>query len=224
MKTDNPAFDSKRERDHERVNLLLPWLVNDTLEETERLDVERHLRLCAACRDDRKLLERLRNGIRNDALTPIVPRADAARLLDRLDRQASPGRLPTGIASKRVAAFAVAASLVAVALTLLLIRADWPGASPVVYETATGGEVASMDYVLRIRFEPDMPAAQRAELLKSLDARHIVDDGADGYRSTVRLTLGSMEQLQQYTADLASMPGVSSAEVVAIQLPVRSEQ
>ncbi len=35
--------------DHEQANLLLPWLVNGTMFETERRGVEQHAAECADC-------------------------------------------------------------------------------------------------------------------------------------------------------------------------------
>jgi len=218
MKPDNESYDSY---DHERVNLLLPWLVNDTLGDAEKSAAERHLRECAVCRDDRQLLERMQEGIRNDALTPIVPKADPHGLLGRLNDQAASARPPGAAPSKRLVTLAVAASLVLLALALF--RLDIPAPPPTAYETATGSGAASMDYVLRVGFEPGTTESERLAVLRSLDARDVVSDGADGYRATIRLTIGSMEQLQRYTDEVSSMPGVGSANVVAIQLPVRAE-
>lgn len=51
---------------HERVIELLAFLANGTLEGAERLEVEKHLENCAACRSELEQVEELRDSMRGD--------------------------------------------------------------------------------------------------------------------------------------------------------------
>jgi len=208
--------------DHIQASLLLPWLVNETLSETELAAVEFHVATCEECRADVRALQQLQAGIRNDALTPIVPKADPARLLDGLDGENAIGLRQAGN-GRWLVPLAIAASVVIVVAAVLSIGLK--PAEPRIYETATSGVPAgSMDYVLSVSFAPQASEQQRQSVFEALKATDISHDVGDSYKATIRLQVASMEQLQTYTDQVRSMAGVESADVVAIQLPMRKDQ
>ena len=45
--------------EHQEVSALLPWYVNDTLGERERVRVNAHIGECVACRDDLAVNQRI---------------------------------------------------------------------------------------------------------------------------------------------------------------------
>lgn len=208
--------------DHDQASLLLPWLVNETLSEAERTAVEFHVAACEECRTDVRALQQLQAGIRNDALTPIVPKADPARLLDALDGENAVESREAG--DRRWLVPAVIAASIVVAIAVVLSIGLKPP-EPLIYETATGDvPIGSMDYVLSVSFASQASEQQRQAVFESVKATDLSHDGGDSYKVTIRLQAASMEQLQTYTDQVRAMAGVESADVVAIQLPMRKDQ
>jgi hypothetical protein len=77
---------------HREVTLL-PWYVNGTLTEPERLDVDRHLATCPDCRNELDELTRLRRDLADvyEAQAGLSPQA-SQRILQNVTRAASTGR------------------------------------------------------------------------------------------------------------------------------------
>jgi hypothetical protein len=73
---------------HRRTWDLIPWLVNDTLDDARRADVEAHLRECASCREELAFQRNVHAGIRQDLPANERPATDAlARLFERIDAE-----------------------------------------------------------------------------------------------------------------------------------------
>lgn len=212
--------DRARQSDHDRVEALLPWYVNETLADAERSAVERHLGDCAACRAALSELRELQQAVRRHPATPIVPVPDVGRLLDRLE---SSDAAPRRVGPR----WAVAASIGAVLLALLgwLITAELPGPERTRFQTATSAPESSlMDYVLDLRFDEGLGAAQRERILENLDAAIVsAPDSFGAYRVVVKIPASTVEELDRYTRAIAAIDGVESVDVVALQLPVRRE-
>jgi len=203
--------------EHDDVDLLLPWYVNGTLAATEQARVRRHLAACADCRDNSALLSSLQSSVRHAGAVPIVPAPRPATLLAAIDRDARrPARRRMGIAAASVAALL----LITVAFMVVGERDTSPLPQ---YETVTSApQRTTMDYVLAIRFEAATTAAERQRVLRQLNAHDIsagADDGA--YRVTVSLAPGSLAELEAYTDSVQALPGVRSAQVTALQLPMQ---
>lgn len=202
--------------DHESVDGLLPWFVNETLSPPEHERVRRHLGGCEECQANVALLSVVQSTVLRAPTTPMLPRPRAGRLLDAIDaleKGRSHGR--------RFGTVAAGIALLAVALLLPDRRIE--DDSPARFETATSAERrAGMDYVLVVRFEPGAPAADRDRVLRELEARDITRGEPEGsYRVTVSLAATSLAELERYTQEVEALPGVSSASVVALQLPVQ---
>jgi hypothetical protein len=73
---------------HRRTWDLIPWLVNDTLEDTLRAEAEAHLRECASCREELAFQRSVHAGIQQDlpANDGAAPGA-LARLFERIDAE-----------------------------------------------------------------------------------------------------------------------------------------
>lgn len=212
--------DDARKSDHDGVELLLPWYVNETLADAERSAVERHIGDCAACRSALSELTELREAVRRDPATPIVPVPDAGRLLNRLESSdAAPRRVRPR--------WAMAASIGAMALALVgwLITTERPVPEPTRFHTATSAPESSlMDYVLDLRFDERLGAAQRERILEDLGAGIVsAPDSLGVFRVVVKIPASTVEELDRYTRGIAAIDGVESVNVVALQLPVRRE-
>ncbi len=206
--------------DHEQAGLLLPWLVNGTLSETERLAAERHAAECADCAAEIESLKIMQSAIRNDALAPIVPKADASKVLSRV------GSMPSTEQGRRMIrpiGYAIAASvLIAVAIaTVWRVNPGAPEAK--LFETATSASDASMmHYVFELGFAPNTTDNARQRVFATLNSVDVLRTSGDRYKVTVPLTVDSVEELQEFAEKVRSMPHVMSANVIALQLPIRS--
>ena len=209
--------------EHGHVDRLLPWFVNNTLDDGERERVRRHLDSCDTCRAAVSLLSSAQSTVRHSIATPMVPPPRTERLLKSIDGFESKVRR-----SRTMAALGVAASLAATLLVVALLLPDREQAAttPVRYETTTSPtQRSSMDYVLDLRFESGTSMAAQERVLQGLQAKEINRGGSAGlYRITVSLPADSLEELEQYTRDLESLGEIRSVSAVAVQLPMRRRQ
>jgi hypothetical protein len=213
MKTDN----------HELIDGLLPWFVNDTLEAGEEERVRRHLDNCEECRANVSLLSVVRSTVRRPTATPIVPPPHTDNFLKTIDGSDNGSKRP-----RPLTIAILAASLAAVLLVVVLLLPDHENAvtPPARYETATStARQVSMDYVFNLQFESGTPPAVQGRVLRGLEARDIGQGETNGmYRVTVNLTAASLEELEQYMRDIESKPEIKSVSIVALQLPVKRQQ
>ena len=209
--------------DHARVDRLLPWFVNNTLDDGERDRVRSHLDICDACRESVSLLSAVQHSIHRGTATPIVPRLQTDRLLETIDTHVSKGRR-----TRVLAIFASAASVAAalVLVNLLLPAREQTVTEPARYETTTSpAQRASMNYVLDVQFEAGVPPAAQQRVLHGLQAKEISSAGSDGvYRITVNLPASSLEELERFTSELESASEIRAVHAVAVQLPVKTGQ
>ena len=208
---------------HDAIDLLLPWYVNHTLEPAEHDRVTRHVNACAECRQSVSLLAEIQAAVVRNKATPIVPQPRIDELLDSISTDNPLRHLDRQQSRTFFAAAAITLLLIA---TLLLINQEDRSGIPQRFETATSSQVgASMDYVLTIQFESGTSPADRDRVLQDIGARDVSGASDEGsYRVIVQLSAASLEELDSYTGDLESLSEVRSVAVVALQLPVRSQQ
>lgn len=209
--------------EHDRVDALLPWYVNDTLDADERSAVQRHVATCDQCRESVAMLVQVQTELGKHAATPIVPEPRVDEFLESLDRRRS--RSPRY--RPRWTRWAAAASVGLLALlsaAYLAGRSGVPGFA-VIYQTVTSSPTsASMDYVLALRFEPGTSEIDREKVFRDIGARDVTAAKENGeYRVIVQWDAATLEDVQEYTEGVTSMPGVLSVEIMAIQLPVRKD-
>lgn len=205
-------------QDHDDIDLLLPWYVNDTLDPADHERVASHVADCSECRDSVALLTDVQAAVVRNKATPIVPQPRVNELLESIDTDHSvsyPDR-------RQWTSFTAAAAITLLAIATLIIT----NPEPVQYETATSTQsAASMDYVLRIQFESRTSQNERDRVLQDIGARDISGSFAEGsYRVIVQLSAASLEELNRYTGNLESLPEVETVSIVALQLPVNMEQ
>jgi anti-sigma factor RsiW len=80
---------------HQAAFELLPWLVNGTLDDVERVQVEQHLQTCAACRRERDWLTQLAGACASGEIVVDADRA-LARFVERLRPDEAPGSVREG--------------------------------------------------------------------------------------------------------------------------------
>lgn len=202
--------------DHEELAGLLPWYVNETLDDAERIRVLHHIEHCATCRDDVDMLTDVRHAVRSGSPAPLVPQPDTERLLAALEQDERPGVRQTW------PWLAAAAAFTAVAMAVSWQLAPRPGDAPAMFKTLTSAGVdQSINYVLEVRFMPDAPADSHGAFFESIGASKLATPMSDRvYRLALGLGPVSLAELEQYARDVESRPEIAEARFVAVQLPV----
>ena len=207
--------------DHDEVDLLLPWFVNDTLAGAQRQHVQLHVESCTTCQESVALLQEMQGAAQTDAAVPMVPSPRMNDLMSAIamdePRQTSRNWWP---------AVALAASVAAILLVATLV-VDNPELAPdpeIRFETATSGENAAavMDYVMAVEFEPGTTAINRLQAFEAYDvAEFVAESEPDTYRIMIRLPVSSLEDLERVTNDMESHADIRSVRILALQLPMR---
>ncbi len=199
---------------------LLPWYVNETLDDKESHAMDQHLERCAACAQEITILRAVRESVRRESISVLVPKPDAEQFLAAANQH----KHQTALRKTAWVAAALAASVALIVAFLSWTQSDQIETTPAVYVTATdAGSGASFDYVLLISFvqgiEPDM----RGTVLQALAPVSIAGpDSAGNYRVVIRLPARSLQEIEKYRQSVESDAAISSAAVVAIELPVES--
>jgi hypothetical protein len=202
--------------DHEEFESLLPWYVNETLDEAEQTRVQRHIEQCATCRDNVDMLLEVRRTVRSGSPAPLVPPPDTARLLEAIEESDRAG------AHRTWSWIAVAATFTLVAITMAWQLGPRPGNTPTLFETVTSPAVdQSINYVLEVRFAPGASVESHGAFFESIGAGKLaVPLGENTYRMALGLGPLSLAELEQYAERIESRPEVAAARFVAVQLPV----
>lgn len=204
---------------HEAMTELLPWYVNGTLGQDERRAVEEHIGTCRDCRDDVDMLSRVSDAMRADSPAPLLPSPRSESLLAALD--AGHGRY--GYGRKRWH-YAIAASVVAAlaAAWLLVLPQAATDDAATMFETATSdGAQETLAYVIELQFEDGIDIETQEATFGAIGSTGSAVPQGDGtYRVTLSAGQGTLAKLEEQIAHIESLPGVASAKVVAVQLPV----
>jgi hypothetical protein len=211
---------SLRSQEHDEIQLLLPWYSNGTLGAADHERVRAHVISCAECQADIIVDREIHDVIRSDAAIPILPNRDAEEILEQSTVQSN-GIGRWGIAPK----IALAAGLVAMAIGLTMFaRNDGSNVDGnKTYKAVTSPDSnTAVDYVFQLRFEDGVSDVERERIFAELGGTDIVlTENSSTYRVTLPLEATSMQQLEQISTDLQARPEVSSAKVIALQLPMR---
>jgi hypothetical protein len=198
---------------------LLPWYVNDTLDEDERDLVRAHLGSCEDCRQDVELLSHLQDTVRTESPSPLIPEPRSEELLAALDRDEQRGGL-----RRRWQRLAAAAAVVLVTGTAIILMAPWisPAETPTRFETATSTPtIGAINFVVELQFEIGIDESTRSDFFNAIQA---TDPPVRLDERSYRLTLDpgslSLSDLEVYIEGIRSKPEISAVEVVAVQLPV----
>lgn len=166
---------TEKSAQHQEVSALIPWYVNDTIDERGRQRVEDHVAVCAECRNDLSLQQRIFEGIHAQAALDYMPVASLKRLQSRLDAlQSAPAlalppteqrnsrRMPwRGWMAASIAAIAVAAALLAMnRWTQFEARLTQPN-----YRTVTNSSPRPRGEVIRAVFTPSTTLVELQSIL-----------------------------------------------------------
>ncbi len=209
---------------HAEIAKLLPWYVNGTLGVAEREQVLEHLESCAGCRDEISLCMEMQASVQQAGPTPILPATTAAQILDGgTHRDARTERWKRS--QKWAAAAAVGFVAILGVVTLVPGIKSTASNQPTLnqrFTTATTSAVAqTVDYVLELQFAAGLSGDERALVITGLGGKAVITTDQMHVQIVVRLAPKSLHELEQYAAEIQSRPEVVSAEIVALQLPLR---
>jgi hypothetical protein len=198
--------------EHHEVSALIPWYVNETLDEPARKRVDVHVAACAICRDDLAVQRRICEGIHAQPALDYMPVASLKRLQARLDtlqagsvpvqapapEQQSRGAMPwRGWMAASVAAVAVAVGLVIVDRWA---QFDARLAQPN-YRTVTNSVPRPQGEVIRAVFAPSITLVELQSILDEAQLRIVSGPTEAGVYSlasssalTVRASLALLRQ------------------------------
>lgn len=170
--------DEHRARAHERLEAMLPWYVNGTLDERGRAEVEAHLQHCATCREEVLLHQRIAEHVRLGRQVHPAPLASLDRLMERIEaHDASHVRRWRQRLGKWVMGRALERAVIAQAVTivLLVLTVAWLVTRPEpVAEYRTLGapaETRAQAPQLRLQLQDTVTAAQVERLLHEVGGR-----------------------------------------------------
>jgi len=199
---------------------LLPWLVNDSLDNAERDSVLEHARSCVICRREMADLESLRNSVSHAAGLTATPALDMRRINARIDAwenrdQALMSRLRELIGSPWRVAFAAQTVLLIVLGTALL----WPDRDGARFTTLTAPEKLPDGYYVRVVFDPDLGAGELSRLLGQMNLTVIAGPSERGvYTLSIPGRVSATER-DAVVSDLLTHSGVLFAQPVARGAP-----
>jgi hypothetical protein len=168
--------------EHREVSALLPWYVNETLEERDRQRVAAHVGICAPCREDLAVQRRIREAIAAEPTLDYVPVASLKRLQARLDAVQSgsaatlaPPQQPASYRAWRWRGW-IAASIAAMAVAVALLAADrWvqveASRTQPNYRTVTSPAPRPQGEVIRAVFSPNITLVELQTLLDEAQLR-----------------------------------------------------
>jgi hypothetical protein len=154
-------YERNLSREHEEVFGLFPWYLNGTIAETERQKVDEHVRVCAACRDQRL-----------EALSPQETAAPEPSVGQSASRHGIPRRRAP-MPWPRLAAASIA--VLAVGLLSLVSADRWMQirALPSEYRTVTTPAPRAPDEVIRAVFSPAITLVELQAILDEAQLRII---------------------------------------------------
>lgn len=194
MKTHDPI--------HRRTWDLIPWLVNDTLDETQQAAAEAHLRECADCREELAFQRNVQAGMSEDLpVADAAASAATARLFERIDAEdeafasglafdpldvvsARPVSGTPATARRLRLAHLLAAAVIVEAIglvglgTMLAAQRDTPARAPE-YATLSRGELPAAGASIRLVPSPSLSLGDLQSLLGEAGLR-ILDSNAGG--------------------------------------------
>jgi hypothetical protein len=165
---------------HRQAWDLIPWIVNGSAPESERLVVQAHLDACADCRQELEFQRQLQAAMAVPSTLEIDVRDSWQRLRSRLEAAARP-EAATRSAHRRAHAGAKAwmpwlvAAMVVQAIGLGALGAAWwsrptapvsiPAGAANAYRTLSAPEASLQPATIRVVFAPDVTIAQMQVML-----------------------------------------------------------
>jgi hypothetical protein len=166
---------------HREMSALIPWYVNASIREHDRVRLESHVSACSRCRDDLAHEIEVFRSMTGDAAVEYMPSASLKKLQLRLDGIDGDVPKPTTVASARASrsmpwqgSVAASAAVMAVALGLFAINHWTPlrtRVSAPSYHTVTTSLPRARGEVIRAVFSPTVTLIELQRILDESELR-----------------------------------------------------
>ncbi len=203
---------------HEQAMELLPWLINNSLSNDERVVVLDHAKYCVVCRREIEHLEHLQDSI--ECLSGPVPipgpdmRNINARIDSWIDRQNFIRQSFSWIGGFFLSPWRMAYVAQTVLLVVLGAVLLWPESRDADYTTLTQSQELAVGHYVRVVFSPELTFAKQQALLDDLELR-IVDGPTDrGVYTLATANSMAVEERDVALKQLSNNPGVIFAQPV----------
>lgn len=213
----------KRAPAHERVQSMLPWYVNGTLDERGQAEVRAHLRSCGVCREEAALHERIAAQVQLGRQVHPAPLASLDQLMERVEAYEAArfrrwlrhwGRWLRGKSLERaLVAQAVTIFLLVLMLAWLVIRPEPTAEYRTLGSQADSALPAATQ--LRVQLHDSLTTAQVQRLLRRIDGQIVHGPTADGVYiiELGTATSSGARAAGDVAAWLSGQPGVVQAAV-----------
>ncbi len=203
---------------HEQAMELLPWLINNSLSNDERVVVLDHAKYCVVCRREIKHLEHLRDSIECLSGPVPIPVPDMRNINARIDRwierQNFVRRSFSWIGGIFLSPWRTAYAVQTVLLVVLGAALLWPESRDAEFKTLTQSQELAVGHYVRVVFSPELTFAKQQALLDDLELR-IVDGPTDrGVYTLATANSMAVEERDVALTHLSKNPGVIFAQAV----------
>ncbi len=203
---------------HEQAMELLPWLINNSLSNDERVVVLDHAKYCVVCRREIKHLEHLRDSIECLSSPVPIPVPDMRNInarIDRwIDRQNFVRRSFSWIGGFFLSPWRTVYAVQTVLLVVLGAALLWPESRDAEFTTLTQSQELAIGHYVRVVFSPELTFAKQQALLDDLELR-IVDGPTDrGVYTLATANSMAVEERDVALTHLSKNPGVIFAQPV----------
>ena len=169
---------------HDQAIVLLPWLVNGSLDTDELAAVRDHASSCVICRRELAELEALHETIDRVGSAAPVPAPDMRRINARIDALIARQNSVKGFLSKLQEFFSTPWRLAFVAQSVALVAIMfvwlWPEPPEPAFETLTEAQSLPQGHYLRVVFDPTLDAPDIDALLYEADLELFAGPSARG--------------------------------------------
>ncbi|MGZ8190176.1 MAG: zf-HC2 domain-containing protein [Methylococcaceae bacterium] len=215
-----------RDSDHQKIFLLLPWYVNNTLYGQEKQKVEEHLKVCRSCQNETACLKELSVAVNQVDSLEAAAHASYIRLKQHI-HEAEKSQIKQNITLNPVHSWLnkinlnslfghrPALALVAVVLFLLVMPLYFNKGEIHQDEFKTlsdPGNIAGKENEIRVVFANDLDRQQMNNLLKPLDAEIINGPSPQGVYIVRLSSKPSANELLNIIISLRKNPKVIFAE------------
>jgi len=208
--------------EHHEVSALIPWYINETLQERDRQRVEAHVGVCTVCREDLAAQQRICAAIEAQPAIDYMPVASLKRLQARLDAQAESAPTPAPPEEQYTNRLPwrgwMAASIAVMAVAVALLAADrWAQVEARLaqpnYQTVTTSAPRPQGEVIRAVFSPTITLVELQTILDEAQLRIVSGPTEAGVYSlasestlTVRASLALLRQHSTVRFAEATLP------------------